>query len=248
MCFVTMISALPTRILLSVTAPLYSLDTTFPLRTFSLKLGLALLRFISLRLITMEETLAGNSPSYWQERSAPTSGTLKVAVNLSPVQFKSEKLLSAVVAALATSTLSANRLELEITESVLLQESEATLAVLHQLRALGVRISMDDFGTGYSSLAYLRKFPFDKIKIDRSFTREMANRSDSLAIVRAVIAMSASLGIATTAEGVETREQLEQLGMEGCTEAQGYFFNPPRPATEIKALLAECKRDLRATA
>jgi EAL domain-containing protein (putative c-di-GMP-specific phosphodiesterase class I) len=107
---------------------------------------------------------------------------------------------------------------------------------------------MDDFGTGYSSLSYLRKFPFDKIKIDQSFIRDMAGRRDSLAIVRAIIAMGTSLGIATTAEGVETREQLEQLRMEDCTEAQGYFFDPPRPASEIKEMLAKLKPKLKAIA
>jgi diguanylate cyclase (GGDEF)-like protein len=163
---------------------------------------------------------------------------VKVAVNLSPIQFKSSDLLAAVTGALARSRLSASRLELEITESVLLHDNETTLAMLHQLRDLGVKIFMDDFGTGYSSLGYLRKFPFDKIKIDRSFIRDMSDRDDSLAIVRAVTAMGASLGMTTTAEGVETLEQLERLRKEGCSEVQGYFFSPPRPAAEIRRLLA----------
>ena len=163
---------------------------------------------------------------------------VKVAVNLSPVQFKSRNLLPAVMLALASSGLSAARLELEITESVLLSESEANLATLHQLRALGVRISMDDFGTGYSSLSYLRTFPFDKIKIDQSFVRELAANGDCMAIVRAVAGLGSSLGIPTTAEGVETNEQLEWLRSEGCTEVQGYLFSPPRPAEEIGRLLA----------
>jgi EAL domain-containing protein (putative c-di-GMP-specific phosphodiesterase class I) len=118
-----------------------------------------------------------------------------------------------------------------------LQDSEATLEMLHQLRDLGLQISMDDFGTGYSSLSYLRKFPFDKIKIDQSFIRDLSGRDDSLAIVRAVAAMGNSLGMITTAEGVETSEQFERVKLEGCSEVQGYLFSPPRPASEVKALL-----------
>ncbi len=173
---------------------------------------------------------------------------VKVAVNLSPIQFQKKGLLPSVVSALAASGLSPNRLELEITESVLLQEGDATLAALKELRELGVRISMDDFGTGYSSLSYLRKFPFDKIKIDRSFICDMSEHSDSLAIVRAVIAMGSGLGIATTAEGVETSAQFKQLKLEGCTEVQGFLFSPPRPAVELKGLLASINPKLRAIA
>jgi diguanylate cyclase (GGDEF)-like protein len=161
-----------------------------------------------------------------------------VAVNLSPVQFKNPNLVSSVKAALAASGLAPNRLELEITESVLLQNSETTLAVLHELRAFGVRISLDDFGTGYSSLSYLRSFPFDKIKIDRSFVSELATRDDSMAIVRAVTGLGKSLGIVTTAEGVETEAQFELLRREGCTQAQGYLFSQPRPAAEVNAMLS----------
>ncbi len=173
---------------------------------------------------------------------------VKIAVNLSPIQFKSKNLLLSVVSALAASGLSAKRLELEITESALLYDGDATLATLDELRGLGVRISMDDFGTGYSSLSYLRKFPFDKIKIDQSFIFDMSARNDSLAIVRAVIAMGSGLGIATTAEGVETAEQFKQLKLEGCTEVQGYLFSPPRPAAEVKGLLASINRTLKAIA
>jgi len=169
-----------------------------------------------------------------------------VAVNLSPVQFKSPNLVASVTAALASSGLAAQRLELEITESVLLQNSEATLAILHELRAQGVRISLDDFGTGYSSLSYLRSFPFDKIKIDRSFVAELSSREDSMAIVRAVTGLARSLGIATTAEGVENDAQLELLRREGCTQAQGYLFSAPRPASEVSMMLE--KPRLRATA
>jgi EAL domain-containing protein (putative c-di-GMP-specific phosphodiesterase class I) len=173
---------------------------------------------------------------------------VKIAVNLSPIQFKNKGLLLSVVSALAASGLSATRLELEITESALLYDGDATFAILDELRALGVRISMDDFGTGYSSLSYLRKFPFDKIKIDQSFIFDMSEHNDSLAIVRAVIAMGSGLGIATTAEGVETAAQFKQLKLEGCTEVQGYLFSPPRPAAEVKGLLASINPTLRAIA
>jgi EAL domain-containing protein (putative c-di-GMP-specific phosphodiesterase class I) len=166
-------------------------------------------------------------------------GQIKVAVNLSPVQFKSGTLVLDVIAALGASGLPAHRLELEITETVLLQDTEATLSILNQLRALGVRISMDDFGTGYSSLGYLRKFPFDKIKIDQSFIRDLSDKPDSIAVVRAVAGLGATLGIATTAEGVETDEQLERLRAEGCTEVQGYLFSRPKPANELGALLRQ---------
>ena len=164
-------------------------------------------------------------------------GGIRVAVNLSPVQFKGGTLVLDVLAALGASSLPAERLELEITESVLLQDTESTLATLNQLKELGVRISMDDFGTGYSSLAYLRKFPFDKIKIDRSFIRDLADKPDSIAIVRAVAGLGSTLGMSTTAEGVETEDQLEQLRREGCTEVQGYLFSRPLPASQIAALL-----------
>jgi diguanylate cyclase (GGDEF)-like protein/PAS domain S-box-containing protein len=173
---------------------------------------------------------------------------VKIAVNLSPAQFKSKSLLTTVTMVLAASGLLPSRLELEITETVLLQESDSTLAILHQLRALGIGISMDDFGTGYSSLSYLRKFPFDKIKIDGSFIRDVSAGGDSVAIVRAVAAMGISLGMVTTAECVETIEQLECLRKEGCTEAQGYLFSPPRPAKEIQELLIAHKTNLKAIA
>jgi diguanylate cyclase (GGDEF)-like protein len=163
---------------------------------------------------------------------------IKVAVNLSPVQFKSESLVRAVFSALTAAALAPSRLELEITETVLLQDSEATLGMLHRLRALGVRISMDDFGTGYSSLSYLRSFPFDKIKIDRSFITDIAHSDQSQAIVQAVTSLGKTLGMATTAEGVETSEQLEHLRAQGCTEVQGYFFSPAKPAREIAGLIA----------
>jgi len=163
---------------------------------------------------------------------------VKVAVNLSPVQFRSRHLVQAVISALGRSGLSPRRLELEITESVFLAETEANLAILHQLRELGVSISMDDFGTGYSSLSYLRSFPFDKIKIDRSFVKDLAEREDCVAIVRAISGLGRSLNITTTAEGVETTDQLDWLRAEGCNEVQGFLFSAARPAGEIAALLA----------
>jgi len=162
---------------------------------------------------------------------------IKVAVNLSPAQFRSRKLVPSVVGALASSGLAPSRLELEITESVLLQDNDDTLATLHQLRGLGVHISMDDFGTGYSSLSYLHSFPFDKIKIDRSFTRDLESKPDSAAIIRAVAGLGASLGMATTAEGVETPAQLEMVRSEGCTEVQGFVFSRPIVPAEIRGLL-----------
>ncbi|MBY0382993.1 MAG: EAL domain-containing protein [Xanthobacteraceae bacterium] len=162
---------------------------------------------------------------------------VKVAVNLSPVQFRNRNLVPVVIAALARSGLAPTRLELEITESLFLAETEANLATLHQLRGLGVRISMDDFGTGYSSLSYLRSFPFDKIKIDRSFVRDLAERQDCAAIVQAISALGLSLKISTTAEGVETVDQLDQLRAMGCTEVQGFLFSAGRPAAEIAGLL-----------
>ena len=164
--------------------------------------------------------------------------TVGIAVNLSAVQFRDPLLVHTIQAALAGSGLAAARLELEITESVLLHDSPATLAMLHALRALGVRVAMDDFGTGYSSLSYLHSFPFDKIKIDRMFICDVLDRVSSGAIVRAIAGLGASLGIATTAEGVETQEQLLRLRLDGCTEAQGYLFSRPVPVGETGALLA----------
>jgi diguanylate cyclase (GGDEF)-like protein/PAS domain S-box-containing protein len=164
---------------------------------------------------------------------------VKVAVNLSPAQFRSRNLVQVVISALAQSGLSPKRLELEITESIFLAETDANLAILHQLRELGVGISMDDFGTGYSSLSYLRSFPFDKIKIDRSFVKDLAQRPDCGAIVRAISGLGRSLNITTTAEGVETEDQLDWLRAEGCNEVQGFLFSAARPAAEIAKLLAE---------
>jgi EAL domain-containing protein (putative c-di-GMP-specific phosphodiesterase class I) len=161
---------------------------------------------------------------------------LRVAVNISAVQFRNPGLMQVIVGALANSGLDPTRLEIEITETVLLENKETTLDVLHQLRALGVRIAMDDFGTGYSSLTYLQCFPFDKIKIDRSFVKDIADNTGSLNIVRAVAALANGMGMTATAEGVETREQLDRITSEGCTEMQGFLFSQPLPAHEIERL------------
>jgi len=171
---------------------------------------------------------------------------LRVAVNVSPVQFRSKSLVSSVMSALAASGLRADRFEMEITEAVLMRNDDVTLSVLHQLRSLGVKISMDDFGTGYSSLSYLRGFPFDKIKIDRSFVRDLIEKPDSIAIIRAVTGLGQSFGMTTTAEGVETQQQLDQMRAEGCTEAQGYFYGKPMPANEIAQLLSSSEMSVAA--
>jgi diguanylate cyclase (GGDEF)-like protein len=171
------------------------------------------------------------------KEAATWPGDLRIAVNVSAVQFRSSKLVGAVINALAASGLAPDRLELEITETVLLENSDATLLILRQLHAFGVRISMDDFGTGYSSLSYLQKFPFHKIKIDQSFIRTLGNRGDSDAIVRAVVGLGKSLGMVITAEGVETAAQFEALKAQGCLEVQGYYFSAPQPAAAIRDLM-----------
>jgi diguanylate cyclase (GGDEF)-like protein len=162
---------------------------------------------------------------------------IRIAVNLSAIQISNQNFISVVVSALAAAGLPARRLEIEITESVLLHNTEMTMATLHRLRELGVHISMDDFGTGYSSLSYLRKFPFDKIKIDRSFISGLPGDNESAAIVRAIADLAKSLNMTATAEGVETAEQLEQVRKLGCVEMQGYLFSPPRPLPQLLPLL-----------
>ena len=169
--------------------------------------------------------------------AATWPGTLKVAVNLSPMQFQKRNLVEDVTHALSISGLHPSRLELEITESMLIQDGDTVLATLHQLRNLGIRIAMDDFGTGYSSLSYLRRFPFDKIKIDQSFVKGIVEQEDCRTIVRAVIGLGQSLRMAVNAEGVETQEQLLALRAEGCGEIQGYLFSKPRPAREVDDML-----------
>jgi EAL domain-containing protein (putative c-di-GMP-specific phosphodiesterase class I) len=163
---------------------------------------------------------------------------VKVAVNVWAAQFKSGALVNQALQALASSGISPSRLELEITESVLLHDSAANLSVLHQLRELGVRISMDDFGTGYSSLNSLRSFPFDKVKIDRAFVSGLSEDAHSVAVLHAMRGLGSSLSLTTTADGVQTEEQLEKLRAEGCREAQGFYFGPPQSATEAVKLIA----------
>jgi diguanylate cyclase (GGDEF)-like protein/PAS domain S-box-containing protein len=162
---------------------------------------------------------------------------LRVAVNLSPLQFRSRDLVRTVLMALASSGLPAQRLELEITESLLLHENEHNLTTLHQLRGLGARIAVDDFGIGYSSLSYLRMFPFDRIKIDRSFVKELPASSECVKIIRSMVELARSLGISVTAEGIETAEQLAQLREDGCMEGQGFLFSPARPVADVARTL-----------
>jgi EAL domain-containing protein (putative c-di-GMP-specific phosphodiesterase class I) len=168
---------------------------------------------------------------------------VRVAVNLSPLQFRTGNLLSIVMDALKQSGLPAKRLELEITETLLLEKSSQVLATLHALRALGVHISMDDFGTGYSSLSYLRSFPFDKIKIDQSFVRGLAANNDAQAIVRAIVNLGKGLGVIITAEGIETEAELSFLRAEGCHQGQGFLFSKARPNDEVMRLLEAQRRD-----
>jgi diguanylate cyclase (GGDEF)-like protein/PAS domain S-box-containing protein len=186
-----------------------------------------------------EETGLINAIGEWVLRQACTEaanwpGDMKIAVNVSAVQFRNQGLPQAVISALAAAGLAPHRLELEITESVLMHSNETTIQRLHQLRQLGVRISMDDFGTGYSSLSYLRSFPFDKIKIDRAFVNDVASGHD--AIVQAIITLANSLNMTTTAEGVETEQQAAALRAMGCVEMQGYLFSPPKSAHDVARL------------
>ncbi|TWB07271.1 EAL domain-containing protein [Bradyrhizobium stylosanthis] len=163
---------------------------------------------------------------------------VRIAINLSPAQFRSKELVPVIVGALASSGLAPHRLELEVTETVIMHDSEAVFAVLAQLRELGVRIALDDFGTGYSSLSFLQRFPFDKVKIDRSFVHELSCACvEARHLARAVVRFAVSLGKTTTAEGVESKEQLDILREEGCAETQGYYFNRPMPASDVAKLL-----------
>ena len=173
--------------------------------------------------------------------AATWGGDINLAVNISPVQFRSKSLLQAVVSALASSGLPASRLELEITESVMLQDSDGTLAILTQLRELGVGIAMDDFGTGYSSLSYLHRFPITKIKIDRSFVNSIGLKNGGSAVIRAVVEIARSLQMTATAEGVETEQQMSKLCKIGCDHAQGYLVSPPVPAAKVRELLPKLR-------
>jgi EAL domain-containing protein (putative c-di-GMP-specific phosphodiesterase class I) len=157
----------------------------------------------------------------------------KVAVNLSPTQIASRGLIPSIMQALGAARLPPNRLVIEITEAVLMRNSEATIATLYQLRSLGIQIALDDFGTGFSSLSYLRSFPFDKLKIDKSFVAGLAHSDEDVSIVRAVTGLARSLHMTTTAEGVETERQVEQVRELGCTEMQGDFFSPALPMRDL---------------
>ena len=169
--------------------------------------------------------------------AASWPATISVAVNLSPVQFKEPNLVEIVAHALQASGLSPSRLELEITETALLKNTASTLETLRRLRGLGVRISLDDFGTGYSSISYLRTFPFDTIKIDRSFVHDIGAGTNSLAIVNAIVTLGQAFGMSITAEGVETAEQLRTLQAEHCTDVQGFLFSPPVPFADVSDLI-----------
>ena len=163
---------------------------------------------------------------------------VRIAINLSPAQFRSKELVPVVIGALASSGVAAHRLELEVTETVIMHDSEAVFAALGELRELGVRIALDDFGTGYSSLSFLQRFPFDKIKIDRSFVNELSGAgAEARHLAQSVVRFAVSLGKTTTAEGVETKEQLDILREEGCVETQGYYFSRPMPASDIDRML-----------
>lgn len=171
---------------------------------------------------------------------------ISLAINISPLQVRSGGLLETIKTALASAGFPASRLEIEITETIML---DATTEVIDELRAikdLGIRIAMDDFGTGYSSLHYVSSFPFDKLKIDRSFVSGLPNGSSDLAVLRAIASLGANLGMITTAEGVETREQLAIVRDEGCTEVQGFYFARPAPATDIETVIDHCSDRLEA--
>ncbi len=169
---------------------------------------------------------------------------VRVAVNVSPIQFKSQTLSLKVASALAEAGLDPRRLELEITEAVLIADDDAALITLNQLRKLGVHIALDDFGTGYSSLSYLQRFPFDKIKIDRSFVKALTRGSGSSSIIKAVVSIATDRNMITTAEGVETQQQRDTVQALGCTQMQGYLFSPARPAAEVRKMLAASKGDV----
>ena len=167
------------------------------------------------------------------DEAATWPAHIKVAINVSAVQFKSGNLFDVILCTLVESGLAPERLELEITETSLLDNQEAHLATIRQLKNLGISIALDDFGTGYSSLTYLTNFPFDKIKIDRSFTRDVLKRRDYAAVVSSVLALAQGLGTITTVEGIETEQQLEYMRQAGVDLAQGYLFSRPVPASEL---------------
>jgi predicted signal transduction protein with EAL and GGDEF domain len=166
---------------------------------------------------------------------------VKVAVNVSAAQFKSAALVPTIVDAIASSRIASSRLIVEVTESVMIGDTNQAIAILHSIRDQRIMIAMDDFGTGYASLGYLRRFPFDEIKIDRSFVSELGKRDDSVVIVRAIISLAKALGIATVAEGVESEDQFACLRAEGCDEIQGYLISRPMPAEDVLAFLGRAE-------
>ena len=180
--------------------------------------------------------MACHQAAAWQRAGLPP---LVVAVNLSAVQFMRGDLVGTVASALATSALPSRCLELELTESILIQDAENILGTVQRLNAIGVQMSIDDFGTGYSSLSYLKRFAVDKLKVDQSFVRDLCSDPDDAAIVRAIIQLARSLGLKTIAEGVETAEILALLQELGCDEAQGYYFAKPLPADNFSAFLSQ---------
>jgi diguanylate cyclase (GGDEF)-like protein len=172
-------------------------------------------------------------------QAARWPGHIRIAVNVSPVQFHRGALHDTLLRALATSGLAPDRLEVEITESIFLEGSDTTLKLLHSLRTLGIRVALDDFGTGYSSLSYLQSFPFDKLKIDRSFIHNLLTRDGASAIVRAITELANALNIETTAEGVEETAQLMELRAHGCSSVQGFLFAEPMTAADVDTLFRE---------
>jgi EAL domain-containing protein (putative c-di-GMP-specific phosphodiesterase class I) len=178
-------------------------------------------------------------------QAAQWSDPIRIAVNVSPLQFRSPGFSNVVFQALARSGIAPSRLEIEITESIFLEGAAPTIHLLHRLRSLGVRVALDDFGTGYSSLSYLRSFPFDKIKIDRSFVIGVATDDGAAAIVRAIVDLANALHMETTAEGVEDEQQFTKLKEQGCGSIQGYLFSRPIHSDEVAMLL---KRQRRAAA
>jgi EAL domain-containing protein (putative c-di-GMP-specific phosphodiesterase class I) len=176
----------------------------------------------------------------WQDNGLPW---LRVAVNLSASQFRQGDLLSTIRDALDTAGLEARFLEVELTESVVMSDPEESIAILEQLSAMGVLVSVDDFGTGYSSMSYLRRLPIDKIKIDRGFIGEVMSRPDDASIVRAIVSLAHSLKLKVVAEGVESVEQLEFLKTLGCDQYQGFHFSPALPAAQFEALVRATSED-----
>jgi EAL domain-containing protein (putative c-di-GMP-specific phosphodiesterase class I) len=194
-------------------------------------------------IVAAEESGAITSIGNWAIHSACLEATkwpkaIKVAVNVSPVQLRDPGFLDSIASAIDLAGIAPHRLQIEITESVLLQDMDETLRVLERLKAIGVGLSIDDFGTGYASLSYLRKFPFDTLKIDQSFIREMAVDGESFAIIESTLGLAHRLGMGTVAEGVETVEQMNLLRAMKCSRVQGYLINRPHPASAIPAMLA----------